>query len=209
MKKNCNNNRCGCPAKALGIEELPDSNGVVEFTLDGKRANFDFSGLVHRAQTDTTLVVDIIKRLLIYSAERHTDSITAQELGSILHLADLGDVSTVHAQNGSLLTYQNDSDCGEGCVGDREVWKIWNALDEQVSSATYPAAFDAEGKMKTIQRPQSPNQYYQLGWNAGKQLGYHQPPVVDKSRTVGANGKRLALYLDPETREVVAVEEDA
>lgn len=201
------NQPCACPAPFLGIEELPDSNGVVRYNLDGKRADFDYSGLVHRTQTDTSLIADVIKRLLIFSAERHTDSITAAELGAILHLADIGDVSTAHAQTGSMLVFQDDSNCGEGCVGDREVWKIWNALDEQVSSATYPAAFDAEGKMKTVQRPQYPNQYYQLGWNAGAGYGYSQVPIVDASRVVGTDGKKIALYLDPETKQIVGVKE--
>lgn len=200
-------NQCGCPNPALAIESVPETKGVVRYNINGKRYDYDYEPLVYRTQTDTSLIVDIIKRLLIFSAERHQDSITAAELGSILHLADIGDVSTAHAETGSMLVYQKNTDCGEGCVGDRDVWKVWNALDEQVSSATYPAAFDADGKMRTIQRPQNPNQYYQLGWNAGNGLSYSQIPIVDASRVVGTDGKKIALYLDPETKQIVGVKE--
>lgn len=198
---------CKCPAPYLGIEQLPDNISVLRFNLDGKRTDYDFANLVQQTQTDTTLVVDIINRLLQYTAERHTDSITAAELGSILHLADLGDVSTDDAADGSMLVYQRNNNCGNGCVGLQDSWKVWNALTNQVSSATYPFAFSAEGKAQVLERPASPNQYYQLGWNAGNQLSYSQVPIVDASRVVSSNGQKIALYLDPTTKQIVGVYE--
>lgn len=213
-KPSCGGNRCGdcerackCPAPYLGIEQLPDNISVLRFNLDGKRADYDFANLIYQNQTDTTLVVDVIKRLLVYSAERHTDSLTAAELGAIFHLADLGDVSTEDAEDGSFLVYQKNNNCGNGCVGLQDSWKTWNALASQVNSATYPFAFDATGKSHVLERPASPNQYYQLGWNAGNQLSYSQVPIVDVSRVVGADGKKIALYLDPSTNQIVGVKE--
>lgn len=206
-RKHCDNcdHGCNCPAPFLGIEQLPDNISVLRFNIDGKRADYDFENLVYQTQTDTTLVVDIIKRLLVYTAERHTDSITASELGSILHLADLGDVSTNEVADGSFLTYQKNNNCGEGCLGLRDSWKVWNALEEQVNSATYAFAFGQDGRPHVLERPASPNQYYQLGWNGARQLSYSQVPIVNASRVVDANGKKTALYLDPRTKQIVGV----
>lgn len=217
-KCNCNSGQCGspcdkcdrpcaCPASYLGIEQLPDNISVLRFNLDGKRTDYDFENLIYGVQTDTTLVVDVIKRLLNYSAERHTDSISARELGAILHLADIGDVSSENAVDGSFLTYQKSDNCGNGCVGLQDRWKVWNALDEQVNSATYPFVFDANGKPRVIERPASPNQYYQLGWNAENQLSYSQIQIVDKSRLETDDGKYVRLYLDPKSNQIFGVKE--
>lgn len=191
----------------LGVEQLPNYPAVVRFNIDGKRADFDYTNLVYQTQSDTTLVADIINRLLTYTAERHTDTITAAELGTILHLADLGDVSTDRAQTGSLLVYQKNSNCGEGCKGLSDTWKVWSALNEQVNSATYPAVFNAEGVPQVLERPANPNQYYQYGWNAQNGLSYSQIPIVDASRVVGSDGKKIALYQDPLTKQLVGVKE--
>ena len=190
----------------LGIEQLPNNLSVLRFNLDGKRTDYDFSNLIYQTQTDTTLSADTINRVLNYMAERHMDSISANELGSILHLADIGDVTTVGAEDGSMLVYQKSNNCAEGCTGLTDTWKIWNALDSDtlVSSATYPMAFNADGKPRTIQKPANPSQYYQLGWNAGNQLSYSQVPIVS-TPPVGVDGKSIQVYVDPNTNQLVGV----
>lgn len=197
---------CNCPVPFLGIEQLPDNVSVLRFNIDGKRTDYDFTNLVYQTQTDTTLNADAINRVLTYMAERHIDSISANELGSILHLADIGDVTTVGAEDGSMLVYQKSNNCAEGCVGLTDTWKIWNALDEGslVSSATYPMSFDANGKPRTLQRPANPSQYYQLGWNSNNQLSYSQIPIV-AAPPLGVDGKSIAVYVDPSTNQLVGV----
>lgn len=185
---------------------LPDNISVLRFNIDGKRADYDFANLIYQNQSDTSLVADSINRVLTYMAERHMDAISAQELGAIFHLADIGDVATSGATNGSMLVYQKNNDCAEGCVGTQNTWKIWNALDEQLSSATYPMVFDQAGKPHVIEQPAEPNRYYQLGWNAQNQLSYSQVPVVTTA-PIGTDGKKLAVYVDPATNQLVAVKE--
>lgn len=198
---------CDFPAPFLGIEQVPNNISVLRFNIDGKRTDYDFKNLIYTVQSETTLVADAINRLLRYQAERHQDTITAQELGAILHLADIGDVNTNGAESGSMLVYQKGTNCADGCIGLRDSWKVWNALDEQVSSATYPFAFAADGTAHTLQRPANPEQYYQLGWNGSNQLSYSQVPTVAAAKPNG-NGKKLAVYLDPNTKQLVAVEQD-
>lgn len=199
---------CACPAPFLGIEQLPDHLSVLRFNLNGVRADYDFDNLIYTTQSDTSLAANAVQRVLTYMAERHMDTITAQELGAILHLADLGDVTTQGAEDGSMLTYQKSNNCSEGCVGTTDTWKIWNALDQQslVSSATYPMAFNTDGKPRTIQKPANPSQYYMLGWNAGNQLSYSQIPIV-ATAPVGTDNKKIAVYVDPNTNQLVGVKE--
>lgn len=193
--------QCACPAPFLGIEQVPDNVSVLRFNIDGKRADYDFYNLIYQVQSDTAISADAINRVLVYMAERHTDQITAQELGAILHLSDIGDVSTKGVEGGSMLTYQKSSNCGEGCMGTQDKWVVWNALDEQKSSATYPMAFDAEGHPTTIQRPSAPNKQYLLGWNAQNQLSYITPV---KATTPPAQGG--PLYYDEASGQIVYVE---
>lgn len=209
MSCNCNKSsckecgaRCKCPRPQFGVEQLPDNVSVLRYTLDGLRSDYDYTNLVYQTQTDTTLVADIIARVLRYAAERHTDTLTAQELGAILHLADLGDVDTKSAVNGSMLRYQKSSNCGEGCVGTTDKWVAWNPLDEQVSSATYPMAITADGTPVTIQRPQNPNRQYLLGWDGAKQLTYI---TVTKAAAKPATGG--PVYFDESTGGLVYVEQ--
>lgn len=203
----CHKERCGacdqpckCPAPFLGIEQVPNNVSVLRYNIAGKRADYDYSNLIYQVQSDTTLIADAINRLLAYQAERHTDTITAQELGSVLHLADIGDVDTKGAETGSLLTYQKNSTCGEGCIGLRDSWKIWTALDEQKSSASYPMAYGPDGSPVTISRPQSPSKQYLLGWNGANQLSYFSPTKATAKPAQGG-----PVYYDEASGQLVYV----
>lgn len=217
MSCNCNhgcvrnkcNRTCACPVPYLGIEQLADNISVLRFNINGMRTDYDFSNLIYQVQSDTSLQVNAVKRVLQYMAERHMDSISAQELGSVLHLADLGDVSTRNAQDGSMLVYNQGDNCGNGCYGTGASWSIWNALDSSSikSSATYPMVFGNDGKPRTLQQPQNSDQFYLLAWNGKNQLSYAQIDTVSASSVVGTDGKKIALYLDPQTRAIVGVKE--
>lgn len=191
---------CACPIPYLGIEQLPDHPTVLRYNIDGKRVDYDYANLIYTAQSDTVLVADAINRLLTYQAERHTDTITAKELGAVLHLADLGDVDVKQLNTGSMLTYQKGGNCAEGCIGIYDSWKVWNSLDEQVSSATYPMAFNASGAPVTIQRPQNPSRQYLLGWNGSNQVSYITPTKAANAPSQGG-----PLYYDESTGQIVYV----
>lgn len=193
---------CKCPVPFLGIEELCDNVSVLRFNIDGKRCDYDYTNLVYQTQSDTSLNADAINRVLTYMAERHVDSITAQELGSILHLADIGDVTTAGAEAGSMLVYQKSNTCAEGCVGLTDTWKIWNSLDSDalVSSATYPMVFDASGKPHTIQKPANPSKQYLLGWSGANQVSYITPVSVPSAPAQGG-----PLYYDETSGQIVVV----
>lgn len=198
----CHTNPCKCPEPFLGIYESDLRPGVVTFNMDGK--TFDWNGrhFVNSLQTDTTLVTDVIARLLRYTAERHTDTITAKELGSILHLADLGDVDAGNFEQGSLLTYKKNNNCAEGCVGTQNHWEGWNALDNQTTSMTLPMGADADGNLVTLAPPPDPEKTYFLGWDGKRQVSYF---TVIQSATKPANGGQV--YYDADLQQLVWVRE--
>lgn len=203
-KKPCGKEPCACPKPYLGIEAVcldgSDNVSVLRFDLDGIRSDYDFKPLIYNNQTDTSLTANVIERVLTFMAERHIDSISAEELGSLLHLSDIGDVTSAGAEDGSLLVYQKSTSCGDGCTGIHDQWRIWNALDNQVSSSTYVMTFDGDGKAQTLGRPQSPNHQYLLGWNKGSQLSYFKPKKAAAKPAQGG-----ALYWDEANNEIVYV----
>lgn len=192
--------QCGCPEPFLGVFEYDYEPGVITFNIDGKTAKWNAKHLVQSQQTDTSLIVDVIDRLLRYKAERHTDTITARELGSILHLADIGDVNGKNLQQGSLLTYKKNNDCAEGCYGTRNTWEAWNAVDGQTENAYYPLATNNNGNLASIATPANPNNTYFLGWNGKNQLGYF---TVASAANKPANGG--AVYYDEDSGQLVYV----
>lgn len=198
----CPKDNCACPEPFINLDEIPNKPGVYRVNDNGKNAIWDLRKGIKGAQTDTSLVVDIIKRVLQFSAERHTDTITAQELGTILHLTDLGDVSTKGATNGAMMVYKQTDTCPAGCYGTGNVWEAWNALDQDniVSSAAYAYGFNANGQPVTLQQPLNPNQYYNLGWNGNNQLSYAQP-TEETAVIVDSQGYAYQQYLNPQTMQ--------
>lgn len=195
-KDNCKCNHCGCGRPILDIEEMPDSVAMLKFNVNGVSSWYDYTNMIEQTQSDTILIADAIERILQYQAERHTDSITAAELGAILHIADLGDVDITNVEDNSLFVYQKNSNCGSGCIGINNKWVGWNALTNQTTSAQMAMTFDAAGKPHALSAPANADQFYQLGWNADKQLSYTQPVQF-----ASADGKKQ-LYIDPNTKQI-------
>lgn len=196
----CRKPSCAYPEPILDIDRVQGTPSTYRFNINGKTVTKDWLPGIQDGQTDTSLIVDVIDRLLQFSAERHTDSITAEQLGSILHLNDLGDVSTKGADNGSMMIYKKTDTCSAGCYGTNNVWEPWNALDEQVSSAAYAFGFNTEGSPVSIQQPANPNQYYDFGWHGVNQLGFGQTVEASELR-LDSDGYAYQQYVDPSTRE--------
>lgn len=197
-KKPCG---CGAPQRVLSIEVDPTNPARLAFNLDGKTVWYDFSSLVKYAETKTSIAMDEANRVMRYNGEPGESTISAKELGSILHVADLGDVDADGLEEGSFLIYQKDSNCAEGCEGVNNKWIAWNEGSYRETSLNTILGFDADGKPRSLQPPTHTNQYYQLGWNAQDKLSYSQPiQVTTTSNTV-------AVRMDKTTKQLVYVEE--
>lgn len=197
---NCCDKSCDCPEPYFGVYESDSQPGVVTFNNNGVTTNWNASHLVDTLQTDTALIANVIDRLLQFNAERHTDTITAKELGAILHLADIGDVDATKVDQGSLLTYKKNNECAEGCYGTSNTWEAWNALDGQAQSMHLPMGFDQNGNPQSLAAPQNPNRTYLLGWNGKNQVSYMS---VTEATSKPVNGG--PVYYDEDSGQLVWV----
>lgn len=200
-RKDC----CAVPEPIQCITQ-PDSKrpGLVRFNYGGHSVDFDFTNLVQQVQTDTSLSINQANRTMDYNAERHIDSFSASELGSILHVGDLGDVDITRIKNNSLLFYQQDSNCGQGCEGLHNSWTTWSLNDTngQTGSLQSVLGFDSvTGAPRGLEIPAKPNQFYSLGWNAQDKLGYIQPAEFT-SFPYDTDGYAWITCVDPTTRQL-------
>lgn len=196
----CERECCGVGKTVLDVQSLPDDILTLSFNLNGVGTTYDYSSMIKAGETDTSLSVDAVNRVLKYMAERHIDTISAQELGSILHLVDLGDVDADAVENNSFLVYKKESDCAQGCGSESNSWVGWTALDNQDTSLALIMGYGSEGSPKSLSSPANTNQYYQLGWNASGKAGWKQPRKV--TSTTGL----AQVYIDITTKELVYYE---
>lgn len=193
---------CGCPLRVLSVETMTDKPGYVKFNLDGGTVLFDFSDVVAEAETDTFLRIDQTARMMKYFAEGHTNNISASQLGSILHIADLGDVDFSDVKNDSLFVYQKTSDCGQGCDQINNKWIAWNSEENLEDELTYAMGFNEDGSPKALGTPLHTNQHYILGWRGQEKLGYTQPAEVSAPSTDGTYAH--LLMENPSTHQLEA-----
>lgn len=197
--------KCRCAKPVVSVEAVPESLSLLKYSFDGISTFYDHENMILQTQTDTTLSADSINRVLKYMAERHIDSISAKELGSILHLADIADVDPTNIEHNSLLVYKKDTNCAEGCDGINNAWKGWNATEDQDDSVQTIMGFDTDGAPHALRAPANANQYYNLGWNGSNKVSYSQPQEVSIASITDANSKVTVLALDPTTKQMVAI----
>ncbi len=208
----CKQESCGCENSCpiLDVDTMPDSVSILRFNINGVSSWYDFGNMIYQTQTDTKISADTLNRVLKYMAERHTDTISAKELGSILHIADLGDVDISGVTNNSLFVYQKKSDCAHGCEGIDNSWIAWNAKDHLNDNMETVMGFDSEDRPVSLRAPANTNQYYTLGWNADRKVGYHQPQERQLNtlvKNIDGDNYAYRAYIDPETFELCYVRE--
>lgn len=206
-KKGCQSNPCGCPEPVFSVEAMPDDPTVLRFNVNGKSVWYDFSSLVKAAETPTALHANLVARALDYNAEGGDNTVTAKELGSILHLSDIGDVDANSVDNFGILNYRANSDCPEGCDGANNVWRADNPIDVAASSLSYVLGSDADGKLTSLMPPTDTAKFSLLTW-AGANKAMWKTPTVAATPPLDADGKAWRLYVDPSTNELIIVKEE-
>lgn len=203
--------KCGCYEPILDIDEMPDSVSILRYNINGLSTWYDYGNMIYQTQTDTRITADSVKRVLRYMAERHTDSISARELGSILHVADLGDVDISGVQNNSLFVYRKDNNCAQGCEGISNAWTAWNSTDNTADSLRTIMGFDKDGVPYSLLPPANSDQHYLLEWRGNNEVGYRQVEEVSKESITVTEGGRNYIYkvcVDPNTNELVYIKEE-
>lgn len=199
--------KCGCPEQILSIEADTTRPAYLRFNLGGRSVWHDFTSVVKGAETCTTLKPDITARSLIYDGECGRQVITAAELGSVLHLADIGDVDTTTISDNALLVYKKEADCGENCDG-KNGWIGLNPSEETGADLDYILGSDADGEIKSLAPPTATNKFRYLAWAAENKASWTRPSTATTAPQDSDN-KVWRVYMDPNTEELIVVKEDA
>ena len=200
--------RCGCPESILSIEADSADPAYLRFNLGGRSVWYDFGPVVKAAETCTHISTDLTSRSLIYDAECGRETISARQLGSILHLADIGDVDASTIKDNAVLVYRKDADCGENCDG-KNGWIGIDLTEEGDDELDYIMGSDEDGKVKSLMPPAGSNKTHYLTWQANGKAQWAMIKPAISAPVNPSTGKVLRVYLDPVTNELVYVEEDA
>ena len=130
----CHHDPCSCgscgPAKYkcdFDIQANPYDASIWNVTICGAMTKVKIPKL---NETDTKLSTNYSNRTLIYNAERHTDIITGEQLGSLIKVEDLRDTDTANADSCDLLVFNPYCDtCGDGCKPKNPMWKNYHIPD--------------------------------------------------------------------------------
>lgn len=195
--------RCGCPESILSIEADSEDPAYLRFNLGGRSVWYDFGPVVRSAETCTHFSTDLTSRSLIYDGECGRETISARQLGSILHLGDIGDVDASTIKDNAILVYRKDANCGENCDG-KNGWIGIDPSEESDDDLDYILGSDEDGKVKSLQPPAATNRTHYLKWEAnGKACWAEIKPAT--VIPVDENNNTYPVYLDPTTRELVFV----
>lgn len=129
----CGHTPCGCgckPAKYgkdFDISANPFDPSIWNVTINGATTRVKIPKI---NEVDTKLSTNYSGSSLIFNAERHTDVITGAQLGSLINLGDLRDVSLSNVDSCSYLVYNPFcSDCGDGCRPKDAMWTFQHIDD--------------------------------------------------------------------------------
>lgn len=200
----CNNKcnePCGCAEPVFSIEAMSDDPTILRFNVNGKSVWYDFESVVKAGETCTTLNIDAVNRTLNYHGECSDQTISAKELGSILHLGDLGDVDASSITDNGILNYRKNPDCGEGCEGTGDGWVSSNPIEVSGTSLEYILGSDADGKMMSLMPPTDTTKFNYLAWAGADKVKYVTPTVVASIPNDGTY--EYPVYMDPATGELV------
>lgn len=133
----CNNNPCGCgecrPARYscgdFDINANPFDSSIWNVTINGATARVKIPKL---NETDTKLSTSFANKSLIYNAEKHTDIITGEQLGSLINMEDLRNVDATNADSCDLMVFNPYCDeCGDGCKPKNARWTHYHIPDAE------------------------------------------------------------------------------
>ena len=198
---------CGCAEPVFSVEAMPDDPSTLRFNINGKSVWYDFDSVVKNSETCTALNVNYADRTLDYNGECSDNIIHARELGSILHISDIGDVVSETIGDNGILNFRTSADCGEGCEGINNGWVSTNPIEVGTSSLNYILGSNADGEMISLMPPTDTTKFSYLAWMAQNKAKW------SSIRTVAAipqsGGYKYPLYLDKTSGEIVAVKEAA
>lgn len=110
------------------IQVNPYDSSIWNVTINGATKRVKMPKI---AETDTKLSTSYTAATLTLDAERHTDTITGDSLGSLINLGSLRDVDADNPDPFDLLVYHPYCDtCGEGCTPKNAQWVKYHIPDK-------------------------------------------------------------------------------
>ena len=174
-------------------------------------------GMMHKIkvpklnETDTKLSTNYSNGTLIYNAERHTDIITGEQLGSIINLDYLRNVEIDPDLSGNCyaLIFRKWAECGDGCRSAADKWMNFNINSDGAKQCgiRYVRGANQYGCPVYLDVPMDESQYWFGMWRPSEfgdcwEFGYIQPEPVDELPT-DENGNPLVLSQDENGKPLV------
>lgn len=202
--KHCDKEPCGCAEPVFSVEAMPDDPTVYRFNVNGKSVWNDFESAIKAGETCTTVDVDAVARTLNHHGECGDQTISAKELGSIVHLGDLGDVDSNSITDNGILNYRKTGECPEGCEGKADGWVSSNPIEVGTTALEYILGADADGRMMSLMPPSDTTSFSYLAWAAQGKAKWVKPTEI-----TALTDNYAPLYLDKTTGEIVVLKGDA
>ena len=189
----CNSNPCSCGG---GCKPAQYSCCDFDIQVDPYDANtwiFRNCNCMRRVkipkinETDTKLSTNYSNATLIYNAEKHTDIVTGAQLGDIINLDELRNVTIDPSLAGHCyeLIYHKWENCGDGCKSQADRWQNFNINSEgaKKNGIRYVRGANEYGCPVYLDIPTDTNSYWWGMWRPtdsgqGLEFGYIQPQHV-------------------------------
>lgn len=203
-------NRCKGPAEYIADFSImvdPFNEDIWNITFGGKLFHVNIPPI---KETDTTVSTNYSNASLIYSAEKHVDTLTGNQLGQLINVGDLRD-TTVDYDTPSMcyeFIYHKYGNCGAGCFSAENQWTTFSPDNENAlqDSLHYVRGTNAYGCPIYLDVPANPDQWYYAGWKTEgehKKFGYFQPREVDEFPKDPVTGEHIFVSQIPGTNEPV------
>lgn len=214
MYNNCHSCEDPCNRCDKCTEAAYDCNfSISAVPFDPTTWNVTWCGKLHKVklppfpETDTTLSINYSNATLNYKAERHLDTLTGQQLGSIINVGDLRDTAVDYTTDAMCyeLIYHKYGDCGEGCKSPEDRWSTFSIDNDGAlgSQIRYVRGANRYGCPYFLNVPSDPSQYWFQGWRGDTlENGYYQPTPVSQLPTA-PNGDYYVLSQYPSNKQPV------
>lgn len=187
----------------------PFNEDIWNVTIGGKLFHVNIPPI---KETDTKLSDNYTNATLVYSAERHTDALTGNQIGQLINVGDLRD-TTVDYETPSMcyeLVFHKYGDCGQGCQSVENGWSTFSPDNEHAlqDQLYYVRGTNQYGCPKFLDIPTTPAEWWWSGWRTEgehHEFGYFQPREVPKENyPKDENGNHIFISQIPSTKEPVA-----
>lgn len=206
----CNKDQCCGPAcydQEFSIMVNPFNEDIWNVTIGGKLFHVNIPPI---KETDTKLSDNYTNATLNYSAEKHTDIITGNQLGQLITVGDLRD-TTIDYDTPSMcyeLIYTKYGSCGAGCFSAENEWHTFSPDNENAlqDSLHYVRGTNAYGCPIFLDVPDNIDEWYLSGWKTEgehKEFGYFQPRQVDDFPKDPTTGEHIFMSQIPGTKEPI------